>query len=49
MWEYRCVDCVNPVSLVQGLVWVYIPAMSFLSVLAVILLVGGHNQEPGWM
>lgn len=40
MWEYRCVDCVNPVSLVQGLVWVYIPAMSFLSVLAVIVLVG---------
>ena len=40
MWEYRCLDCVNPVSLVQGLVWVYIPAMSLLSVLAVILLVG---------
>ena len=40
MWEYRCIDCVNPVSLVQGLVWVYIPAMSFLSVLAVIVLVG---------
>ena len=26
LWEYPCVDCVSPVSLVQGLVWV-----SFLS------------------
>lgn len=40
MWEYPCVDCMNPVSLVQGRVWMCMPAMSFLSVLAVILLVG---------
>lgn len=40
MWEYPCVDCVNPVSLVQGRVWMCMPAMSFLIVLAVILSVG---------
>lgn len=40
MWEYPCVDCVNPVTLVQGRVWMCMPAVSFLSVLAVILLVG---------
>ena len=32
MWQHPCVDCVNPVVLVQGLVLVWMPATSFLRV-----------------